>query len=253
MSNKSTAHLSLARGELVEGVWEDLLIEFDVLCQAAQKYLRDPREGSHFSSSLGTGWDSRLEKLPDGRFSYALVHWELGRIGTMIISKRPENKSQIEFKRTLAGDRESTAEELAALPPGEARVNAYLKLREKISQETEELDRSRMQYMGNVVDVFFRKLEEDRFLSLKYAKTENQEGTSPATSGQAEEPKQEPWRLSRPEKRDRDKIIWEMHEDGATWRAIVEKIDDQGLGGGVNTVKENYKRMKALAEKENTR
>jgi hypothetical protein len=188
MSNKSTAHLSPARGELVVGVWSDLPIEFDVLCQAAQKYLRDPREGSHFFSSLGTGWDSRLEKLPDGRFSYALVHWELGRIGTMIISKRPENKSQIEFKRTLAGDRESTAEELAALPPGEARVNAYLKLREKISQETEELDRSRMQYMGNVVDVFFRKLEEDRFLSLKYAKTENQEGTSPATSGQANLP-----------------------------------------------------------------
>lgn len=60
---------------------------------------------------------------------------------------------------------------------------------------------------------------------------------------------QAPWQLSRPNKRERDKIIWEMRRNNETWERIANEIEKRDLGSGVNTVKENYKRM----EKESTK
>jgi hypothetical protein len=126
MSDEDNAHLSPGRGELVVGVWSDLPIEFDVLCQAADGALQGKMRG---------WFEPRLEVLPDGRFSYALTQWQLGQIGTMIISKRPGNKSSVKFSRTMA--------------------------------ETEELDRGRRKHLADVIDVFFQKLIYERLLSTK--------------------------------------------------------------------------------------
>jgi hypothetical protein len=49
----------------------------------------------------------------------------------------------------------------------------------------------------------------------------------------------EPWKSSRPSKKQRDKIIWELREAGETWEKIAEKADC-----GTSTAKENYERMK---------
>jgi hypothetical protein len=49
-----------------------------------------------------------------------------------------------------------------------------------------------------------------------------------------------PWQKSRPYKRDRDKIIWDMREEGYTWEQIAEKANC-----GVSTAKEVYDKLKS--------
>jgi hypothetical protein len=56
----------------------------------------------------------------------------------------------------------------------------------------------------------------------------------------------EPWQKSRPNKRERDKIIWNMREDGSTWEEIAAELANQSLHTAVSTIKENYSKMKEL-------
>lgn len=47
-----------------------------------------------------------------------------------------------------------------------------------------------------------------------------------------------PWQKSRPNKRERDRKIWELRQEGYTWEEIAERADC-----GVSTAKESYNRM----------
>jgi ERCC4-type nuclease len=60
-----------------------------------------------------------------------------------------------------------------------------------------------------------------------------------AGKNEQEQLKQEPWQLSKISKRDRDKIIWELRNEGATWEHIAEIADC-----GIQTAKENFAKMK---------
>jgi len=55
-----------------------------------------------------------------------------------------------------------------------------------------------------------------------------------------------PWEASRPMKRQRDQIIWEMRNQNYTWDQIEKALNANGLGAGPNTIKENYSRMHDL-------
>jgi hypothetical protein len=70
--------------------------------------------------------------------------------------------------------------------------------------------------------------------------TEEQE-PSFGMSTKEQEPKKNvgPWMKSLPNKRDRDKIIWESREDGKTWEDVSEAAKC-----GESTAKEVYKRLK---------
>jgi len=50
-----------------------------------------------------------------------------------------------------------------------------------------------------------------------------------------------PWELSRPDKRERDRLIWEMRNSGETWENIARKTDTPLM-----TVRDNYERMLKL-------
>jgi hypothetical protein len=57
----------------------------------------------------------------------------------------------------------------------------------------------------------------------------------------------EPWEFSRPNKRERDRIIWNMREDNATWNDIYSELDkDPKTHAAISTIKENYERMKKI-------
>lgn len=56
----------------------------------------------------------------------------------------------------------------------------------------------------------------------------------------------EPWKLSRPSKQERDKIIWEMRNKNHTWEEILDELDSKNITTGISTLKENYDRMKEL-------
>ena len=65
-----------------------------------------------------------------------------------------------------------------------------------------------------------------------------------------ENPKiKEPWEFSRPNKQERDRIIWTMRENKNTWDEIYSKLDEQDLHAAMSTIEINYKRMKELTEK----
>jgi hypothetical protein len=163
--------VSIIKDANIVGVWRDMPYDFDILCQ-------------HAGSSLGgycLGWtEARFEKLPDGRAAWHLSQNELGDYGRMVVTKRPDNKSNIEFFFIPCEEREPTAEEIMTLPPsegGKARVNACLQLNEIIAKESEELDRRRKEHLSKVIDVFFRRLNDEGLLS-----SEKQEETSTMAS-----------------------------------------------------------------------
>lgn len=59
----------------------------------------------------------------------------------------------------------------------------------------------------------------------------------------------EPYDFSLPHKRERDKIIWAMKEDGATDNHVHTELVNQKMRISISTIKENYKRMKKIREK----
>lgn len=53
-----------------------------------------------------------------------------------------------------------------------------------------------------------------------------------------------PWEFSRPDKRARDRLIWEMRNNGETWEGVANKTNIP-----VSTVRSNYERMLALVSR----
>ncbi len=81
--------------------------------------------------------------------------------------------------------------------------------------------------------------------SLEWLLDDSPEKTAHRTTNQEKRiftPKPEPWRLSMPSKRRRDKIIWELREAGEIWQNIAEKADC-----GISTARDNYTKMKKIS------
>jgi hypothetical protein len=83
-----------------------------------------------------------------------------------------------------------------------------------------------------------------RVLEKGERETATQSLSTAESTESANDLRKEPWKLSRPNKQARDKIIWEMRQSNDTWENIAERADC-----GISTAKENYDRMQEIAKK----
>jgi hypothetical protein len=134
---------------MIEGIWDDLPIEFNVLSQSTGECLM----------GFPSLFFSLPEVLPDGRHLYSLKNDELGEIGRIIISKRPGSRSAIEFNLSETEKEEPIPEEMAASMGMQLRPPLEYSTRvERIRKEREELTRRRKDFLEEMESILIKLL-----------------------------------------------------------------------------------------------
>jgi hypothetical protein len=146
---------------MVEEKWEDLSIGINALSKAVGECLMG-------YSGLFRPFP---EVFPNGNISFLLQNDELGEIGKIIISKRPGDRSAIEFILSEAEREEPIPEELAASMGMAYRLNEelaastgteyrlnieYAARVEIIKQEREKVTRSRKELLEEIEAIFLK-------------------------------------------------------------------------------------------------
>lgn len=164
-----------------------------------------------------------------------------------------EKASSFELERDLNEEERNL---LGEFPLKAENLDLYDEIKSRIRAEAEVEEESLKDHFRKVIEVYFDRLAEwgikieKRFDAISYEEADNKSGKVGSTKGEnSNREAKEPWEFSPPKKEQRDKIIWTMRESGRTWEEIRSELWNQNIFTALSTIRNNYERMKELAEK----